>query len=128
MATAIHQEIQFDASADKIYAALIDEKEHSAFTGEPAEISSDAGGTFSCYGGQIGGRNIELVPGKRIVQAWRVGAWGEGVYTIVKIELAADGDGTRLVLDHTGVAEDMAENLESGWHARYWEPLTAYLA
>jgi hypothetical protein len=32
-----------------------------------------------------------------------------------------------LTLDHTGIPEGESRHLESGWHARYWEPLTKYL-
>jgi hypothetical protein len=33
-------------------------------------------------------RNLELVPAKHVVQAWRSQAWPEGVYSIVNFELA----------------------------------------
>ena len=64
---------------------------------------------------------------RRSRQAWRVAGWDPGVYTLVKIELQADGDGTRVVLDHTGIPDGMQEHLDGGWHARYWQPLQAYL-
>jgi hypothetical protein len=38
------------------------------------------------FGGDISGRNVELVPGRRAVQAWRSNAWPEGVYSIVRFE------------------------------------------
>lgn len=128
MSASIHQEVIFKASPERIYEALMNAEEHSEFTGGPAEISRDAGGEFSCHGGQIAGRNIELVPNKRIVQAWRVNQWDEGVYSVVKVELVAEGDATRLVLDHAGFPEAHGEHLDDGWHARYWKPLESYLA
>lgn len=128
MSTPIHQEVVFKASPDRIYEALMDARQHGAFTGSPAEISRDAGGPFSCHGGQIVGRNIELVRNQRIVQAWRVASWADGVYSIVKFELQRHGSETRLVLDHSSFPEDERPHLESGWHARYWEPLRKYLA
>ncbi|MHA1566309.1 MAG: SRPBCC domain-containing protein [Alphaproteobacteria bacterium] len=128
MTGAIHQEVLFKARAKRVYDALINEKEHGAFTGAPAEISREAGGTFSCYGGQIHGRIIELVPNKRIVQAWRVANWDEGVYSIVTVTLQEQGEETTLVLDHHGIAEAQQEHLAGGWHARYWEPLQKFLA
>ena len=124
---AIHQEIVFSASPERVYEALMSDKEHSAFTGGPAEISRDAGGAFSAHGGQVVGRNIELVPNQRIVQAWRVGAWDDGVYSIVRLELRDEGGSTCVVLDHAGFPEGAAEHLEGGWHKMYWEPLSGYL-
>ena len=128
MTTTIHQEIILKATPQRIYEAYMNEKEHSAFTGGPAEINRQAGGEFSCHGGQIVGRHIQLVENKRIVQAWRPVAWPEGVYSMVKIELAEQGGETHLTLDHWGFPEGGKEHLESGWHSNYCEPLQKYLA
>ncbi|HZS44782.1 MAG TPA: SRPBCC family protein [Blastocatellia bacterium] len=125
---SIHQEVNFNAQPERIYEALLSSATFSKATGAPSEISDDAGGGFSCFGGQITGRNIELVPNQRIVQAWRVGAWPEGLYSIVRFEFKKEGSGTRLVLDHTGFPEDNRQHLEPGWHKMYWEPLRNFLA
>ncbi len=128
MSKPIHQEIDFKASPKRIYEALMNDKEHGEFTGGPAKISRDVGGAFSCHGGMVVGRNVELVPNKRIVQAWRIGDWDDGVYSIVRIELKEQGSETRLILDHSGFPEGAGEHLEGGWHKMYWEPLRDYLA
>ena len=77
---------------------------------------------------RIVGRNIELVKGKRIVQAWRVSGWPEGLYTTVHFELVPDGDKTKLVMDHYGVPDEFEEHIAGGWHARYWKPMAKYFA
>ena len=129
MAKPIHQEVVIKAPPQRVYAALTDAKRFSAFTGgAPAEISREAGGAFTCFGGMIQGRQIELVPGQRIVQAWRAGNWSPGVYSIVRFDLQDAGGQTRLVFDHTGFPEDQGEHLASGWNQMYWEPLKKYLA
>lgn len=128
MSTSIHQELVFQASPNKIYEALLSSDEHSSFTGKPAQISRDVGGEFSCHGGALVGRNIELIPDQRIIQAWRVAAWDSGVYSIVRIELDGSGSETVLSLDHTGFPDGAGEHLEGGWHKMYWEPLKDYLA
>jgi len=68
----IHQEIDFTASPQQLYEALMDSKQFAAFSGRPAEINRELGGAFSLFKGHIVGRNVELVPNERIVQAWRV--------------------------------------------------------
>ena len=123
----ISQSISIQASAAKVYQALISAEQFSKVTGAPAEMSSDEGGEFSCFGGQITGRQIELIPDERIVQAWRVKAWPEGVFSEVRFDISASGDATTLELTHTGYPDDAAEHLEPGWHKMYWEPLKAYL-
>lgn len=123
----IHQTITIKASPDKIYGALTSAGEFSKMTGAPAEISQDEGGEFSCFAGQITGRHIELIPNSRIVQAWRAGAWPEGTYSIVKLDLEASGSSTTVSLEHAGFPEDAAEHLDGGWKKMYWEPLKDYL-
>lgn len=59
---AIKQTVRIDASAEQIYQALISGEEFSKVTGAPATIAEDAGGVFSCFGGQVTGRHIELTP------------------------------------------------------------------
>lgn len=126
--SSIHQEITFDAPASRVYKVLLDSTEFAEFTGAAAEIDPKEGGAFLCFGTFILGRNVELVPDKRIVQAWRVFNWAEGVYSIVRFELFDEGGKTRLVMDHTGVPEDAAAHIDSGWGNKYWEPLQKYLA
>jgi len=122
----IHQEVSFNASPEVIYKALTDSKEHGAFTGETADIGGD-GEKWSAYAGKIHGRNIELVPGKRIVQAWRSAGWPEGVYSLARFTLQAEGKGTKLVFDQSGVPQDAMEMITGGWHKMYWEKLSKHL-
>jgi uncharacterized protein YndB with AHSA1/START domain len=121
----IHQEVQFAAAPQRIYAALTDSAQFAALTEAPAEIGHGEGAAFSCFGGMITGRNVEMIPGQRLVQAWRAGTWEPGIYSIVRFELAADGAGTRLVFDQAGFPTDMAEHLEGGWKKMYWDKLAA---
>lgn len=123
----IHQEIDFTASPQRIYQALIDPKQFAAFSGQHATIDQKAGGTFSLFNGHIIGRNIELIPNQRIVQAWRVVDWPEGVYSIAKFELQTNGPVTHLVFDHTGFPEGLHDHLADGWEEHYWSLLKKYL-
>lgn len=40
--------------------------------------------------GHVSGINVDLVPGKRIVQAWRHQDFPEGVYSMAAFELGGD--------------------------------------
>lgn len=125
---ALHYEADFKVSSQRIYEALLDSKQFAAFSGLPAQIDPKVGGAFSLFSGVITGRNIELVPNQRIVQAWRPGHWSPGVYSIVKFELKARGPESTLVLDHTGFPEGDADGLDSGWHEHYLDPMQKYFA
>ncbi len=132
--TSLHQEIELSAPPEHIFHVLLDSKEFAAFTGMPATIDPAPGGAFNTFGGLIEGRNIEIIPNHRIVQAWRPTSWDSGVYSVVHFELKASGvpgasiNGTTLVLDHTGFPQGDFDHLDPGWHMRYWDPLKKYLA
>ena len=127
MSVVIRQEVEFKASTQRVYDALTDAKHFSAFTGLPAEIHREAGGEFNCFGGQIAGRILDLVPYRRFVQAWRVSMWPDGVFSIARFQLEGLGEGTRLILEHSGFPEENREHLDGGWPKMYWEPLKKYL-
>jgi activator of HSP90 ATPase len=140
-AESIHQQVTFTASPKRVYEALTDAKQFQRVVelsnamkmrmpagAPPAQISSEAGGAFSLFGGIIVGRNIELLPNQRIVQAWRPIYWNPGVYSIVKFELAETGSATNLTLDHRGFPDGDGQTLFEGWQKNYWEPLEKLLA
>jgi uncharacterized protein YndB with AHSA1/START domain len=124
----IHQEIDIDASPAAVYGLLTSSADFAKMTGgEAASISTDAGGAVSLFEGGISARNIELVPGKRVVQAWRSQAWPEGVYSVVRFELTPSGKGTKVVFDQAGHPDEAQKMLEGGWHQMYWQPMNAML-
>jgi activator of HSP90 ATPase len=134
-AESIHQEIVIKASRKRVYEALTDGSQFTKLTdftdmkgSAPANISREVGGSFSCFGGHIVGRHVELLPNQRIVQAWRVVVWKDGVYSIAKFDLKEEGADTRVVFDHTGFPTGQGEHLAGGWKEHYWEPLAKYLA
>jgi activator of HSP90 ATPase len=102
-------------------------KSGMALGNKHTQISLQAGGAFSVFGGHIIGRQIELVTDKRIVQAWRVADWAPGLYSIAKFDFATQDAETRLYFDHTGFPEGQGQHLAEGWQTNYWEPLKKYL-
>src|SRR5579863_3613772 len=125
--STIHQETTFAAPPSRVYRALSDLKQFAEWTGAPASGDSTEGAAFSAFGGHITGRHVELVPDKRVVQAWRAKTWPEGVYSIVRFELHVDGEGTKLVFDHDGFPEDEREHLSNGWRAQYWDKIAKHI-
>jgi len=138
---AIHQEVVFKAPRKRVYDALTDAAQFEKVAplseamksgmvppGKPAEISREAGGAFSLFGGYISGRQIELVPNELIVQAWRAASWPAGAYSIAHFALSDQVGGTKLIFDHKGFPDGTAQHLAEGWHINYWEPLAKFLA
>jgi activator of HSP90 ATPase len=140
VADAIHQEPTFNASPKRVYHALTDtpqfdkvieiggSKNSPALGTRPTEISTQIGGPFVLFGGHIIGRHVELIPAQRIVQAWRVIDWEQGVYSIARFELKEAGAGTKIIFDHTGFPNGLAAHLADGWDSHYWKPLRSFLS
>jgi activator of HSP90 ATPase len=139
-AVAIHQEPVFKASPQRVYEALTSAQQFQKivllseagksmnFGDKPVIISNEPGGEFSLFGGYVMGRQLELVPNQRIVQAIRMVSWGPGLYSIARFELTEQGSGTKIIFDHTGFPPDQADHLATGWRVNYWEPLEKSLA
>jgi uncharacterized protein YndB with AHSA1/START domain len=125
----IRQTVSLPGTPDAVYEALMTTKGHRAFTGAPARISPRVGGSFMAWGGYIHGKNVKLVPGKRIVQTWRPtdATWPRTYYSKVTYALARSARGTRLTFTHSGVPREHVGHLSSGWKKSYWTPLTRYL-
>lgn len=141
-AESIHQEVSFAATPKRVYEALTQTKRFDrivqlsgvmqsaalAQMKKPTEIDDKEGGAFSAFGGYITGRQVELIPSERIVQAWRAGHWDRGAFSIAKFVLVPQDSGTRLLFDHTGFPVGEADHLASGWKEHYWDPLLKYLS
>ena len=137
---AIHQEVVFKASAKRVYDALTNARQFDkivllsgamksmSLKPAPAQIHPEPGGAFALFGGYITGRNIELTPYERIVQAWRAASWAPHIYSIARFELAAHPEGVKLSFDQTGFPNEAAMSLASGWQRHYWEPLAKLIA
>jgi activator of HSP90 ATPase len=126
--TSIHYEIDFKPSPQRLYQAILDQKQFTAFSGMAATIDASPGGAFSQFGGQIEGRIVELVPSQRIVQAWRPAHWDPGIYSIAHFEFKPRAAETTLIFDHTGFPAGEYDSLDWGWHNHYWDPLKKFLA
>ncbi|MBV9963886.1 MAG: SRPBCC domain-containing protein [Parafilimonas sp.] len=130
----IHQEIDFNVSPQLLYETLLSSKQFSDcikksfpdLSATSANIDPVVGGAFSLFDGHIMGRTLELIPNKRIVEAWRVVDWPEGIYSIARFELLPQGSGTKLIFDHIGFPEGLKEHLTIGWQQHYWDALTNY--
>ena len=129
----IHQESVIAATPQAVYEVLTDGQKFAAATGMPAQLSDRVGEAFSLFGGRVEGRQIELVPGQRIVQAWRFGAmhpseWDAGVYSVVRFTLSSQQDGTRFIIDHAGVPREWHDHIFTGYPSFYQQPLERYFA
>lgn len=104
------------ASPEDIYRALVTPFSLELWTGEPAEMSEEPGSEFSLFGGNIVGRNQELVPDSMLRQQWY---FGEDVVSEVTISLIAEKGKTKVEVLHEGIPEEAYENMLEGWKDSY---------
>ncbi|MFN0033024.1 MAG: SRPBCC domain-containing protein [Flavobacteriales bacterium] len=123
--TQFKQEITVNANPTRVYDLLMDSRRHSELTGSKAEISKNVGEDFSVYDEYAHGKNIELIPAKKIVQTWRADEadWPEDHYSIITFELNAVPEGCKLTFYQREIPEALAEKFKQGWKDNYWKPL-----
>ncbi len=126
---SIKQTATFNASPEKIYDLIMDEKKHSQFTGSEAIISTKVDGKFTVWDGYVHGHNIELERGKKIVQAWHFAedGWPDDHLSICTFELEPAGNKTKLRFLQTNVPEQTVASISGGWKQYYWNAIKAYL-
>jgi len=125
--STIKQEVVLTAPPDEVYDAFMDAAKHAAFTGSKATGDPKVGGKFTAWDGYISGKNLELDRGKRIVQEWTNTDWPAG-YPPSRLELTLKKvkEGTQILMVHSGVPADQADDIRQGWIDFYWNPLKEY--
>lgn len=117
------------ATPVEIFEAWLDSIGHSEMTGGEATMSDDVGAEVTAWDGYISGRNLELVPGERIVQSWRTTEFAdEDQDSIITVVLQEVDEGTLLTLEHRNVPDAHRSYEEGGWQSNYFEPMVAYFS
>jgi uncharacterized protein YndB with AHSA1/START domain len=115
------------ASPAEIYRAWLDSIAHSEMTGGEATMSDEVGADVSAWDGYITGRNLELIPGERIVQSWRTTEFDDEFEdSVITILLQETEGGTLLTLEHRNVPDEYKSYEEGGWQSNYFEPMIEY--
>jgi len=121
----IKQVYKINAPISNVWKALVDPKIIDKWGGGPAQIDEKVGTKFSLWGGDIHGKNIEIVPNKKLVQEWFGGDWknpSRAIFTLTEIE-----NGTELSLLHEDVPDEEVKEIDEGWKIYYLGPLKKLL-
>jgi len=111
------------ASPKAIYDAWLDSDGHTKMTGSPAHATAKVGDSFAAWDGYISGKNLELEPGKRIVQSWRATSYKESDSdSVIEVAFEPVESGTKVTLAHTNVPDEQTSH-EPGWVSHYFEPM-----
>lgn len=121
----IRRSFTFKADRDEVYNALTNPIALELWTGYPAVMDPKPGTEFSLWEGDISGKNLEIIPGKKIVQEWFFEDSKNS--SIVTIELEKEGKGTRIQLTHINIPDEAFGNIEYGWKEYFFGALKKYL-
>lgn len=127
MTPTIMQRVGFSASPKILFNMYMDSKKHSSATGAPAKLSRKVGGAWHAHGGAIGGNNLLIIPGQKIVQTWRATHWKKDEMSIVILTFENARGGAVVDLVHAGVPHHDQKGVRTGWPKFYWKPWKKYL-
>jgi uncharacterized protein YndB with AHSA1/START domain len=148
----------------QLYDAYLSSKDHAAMTGMPATwyrpatgkdvAVGEVGDEFHGFGMNgsdgkfhylLGGRLLDLVPGKEIVMTWKATMWvlpADAPDCILTLTFAKSPGGAEIRLVQVNVpdfpgddakaaageVETETDHVNTNWYFRYWEPMHKYFA
>jgi uncharacterized protein YndB with AHSA1/START domain len=121
----IRRSFVIKADKNEVFNALTNPLAIELWTGYPAVMDSKPGTEFSLWEGDITGKNLEIIPGEKIVQEWFFDDPENP--SIVTIELEDENKGTRIKLLHTNVPDEAYGNIDYGWKEYFFGAMKKYL-
>ena len=130
MTKTIAQKVLFKNTTPQVlYSLYMDAKKHSLVTGAKAVISEKEGSKFTIYDGYSGGKTLQVVKNKLIVQSWRASDWNKtDVDSTVVFLFEQKGKDTVVHFTQVNLPANQANDLKKGWVDFYWKPWKQYLA
>ena len=124
----LKQKVKLAVPPKKAYKFYMDAKLHGDLVGGKVTISSEAGSTFSAFGGSLKGKMLHAKSGKMIVQTWRSSDWRkEDADSILILVFNETETGTELEMIHANVPDSDADSVKEGWTNFYWTPWKNYI-
>jgi activator of HSP90 ATPase len=114
---------EFRTTADEMYQTFVDPQRLAAFTRSPPKVfeGAEKGGKFELFGGNVSGEYLELEPGRKIVQSWRLSQWPAGHFSKIQIEFDQNNVDHVTVMRVTweGVPVGQEEVTKRNWQEYY---------
>lgn len=107
-----------------VYAALTNPYTIELWSGYPAVMSTDPGSEFSLWDGDITGRNIEFIPGRKVVQEWYFGEQEE--ISVVTISIAGNKGESVVTVEHTNIPDEDFDDIAEGWREYYMGAIASF--
>lgn len=130
---AVVRELDLPAPREAVFRMFVDPERLVTWIGLSAELEPRPGGRFRfevAPGQFCEGEYLEIDPPRRVVVSWGWTDPGMGLppgSSVVEVELAEHGDGTRLRLVHRRLPADLRPLHDDGW-SRFLARLEAVVA
>ncbi|KAI9282567.1 activator of Hsp90 ATPase [Sporodiniella umbellata] len=121
----IHDTVNFQTSAQELYETIMDTQRAMVWTRGPVRLSKEAGSHYELFGGNVSGEILELVPGQKIVQSWRLRSWPAGHFSKVTMTFVEGSESVDLKVEQTGVPVGEEELTRNNWSGYYWRAIKA---
>lgn len=122
---AFTQTYTINASLNHVWQCLVDPDLIDQWGAGPAAMEAKVGAEFELWGGDIWGKNLEVVRNKRLKQEWYAGEWDQP--SIVTYELSSKGNQTIVQLNHDQIPDEEQKSLADGWEQHYFGPLKSFV-
>ena len=116
---AIKQKYKMNASAEKVFDALTNPKIIEIWSGSKAKMSAKKGAKFELWGGDMFGKNLEVIKNKKLVQEWCTSTFVSKATFILRER----GKKSEVELIHENVPEKSHKNYSDGWRDYYLGPM-----
>lgn len=121
MTKDINQKYIINASLEKVWDGLTNAKTIEKWSGSKAYMDDKVNTKFKLWGGEVFGKNIEVVKYKKLVQEWFSKDWKNP--SIVTFTLKDLNGTTEVSLNHKDVPDEEIDDINSGWKDYYMNPL-----
>ena len=115
----IKQKYKMNAPAEKIFDALTNPKVIEIWSGSKAKMSAKEGAKFELWGGDMFGKNLQVVKNKKLVQEWCTSSFKSIATFIIKKK----GEKSEVELIHENVPAKSHKNYSDGWRDYYLGPM-----
>jgi activator of HSP90 ATPase len=102
-----------------VFEALVNPEIIQLWSEDEAKMSDQVGGTFMLWGGQMFGKNLEVVKNKKLVQEWCYDQWDADAPSKVTMTIKAKGKKSIVELLHEDVPEKSVKSITEGWNDYY---------
>jgi uncharacterized protein YndB with AHSA1/START domain len=125
MNKAIQQTISFEnTSPRELFDIFTDPQKHGELLGAKVDISAKEGARFSCFDGNVTGKNLLIVPGRLIVQSWKGNVWEkDDLDSILVLTFSETKGGAQISMVHANTPDRFIEK----WNEFYWKPMKQFL-